>query len=67
MHYRKEYSIETRIARFHNIFDPLGAWDGGREKAPAALCCKVAVAKLTGNPEVEIWGDREQTRSLMTV
>jgi GDP-D-mannose 3', 5'-epimerase len=63
LHYGEEYGIATRIVRFHNIFGPLGTWDGGREKAPAALCRKVAVAKLTGNPEVEIWGDGEQTRS----
>jgi GDP-D-mannose 3',5'-epimerase len=63
LHYREDYGIETRIVRFHNIFGPLGTWEGGREKAPAALCRKVAVAKLTGNPEVEIWGDGEQTRS----
>jgi len=56
-------AIETRIVRLHNVFGPLGTWDGGREKAPAAICRKVAVAKLTGNPEVEIWGDGEQTRS----
>jgi len=62
-HYREDYGIETRIVRFHNIFGPLGTWTGGREKAPAAMCRKVAVAKLTGNPEVEIWGDGEQTRS----
>jgi nucleoside-diphosphate-sugar epimerase len=62
-HYRDDYGIETRTVRFHNIFGPLGTWDGGREKAPAALCRKVAVAKLTGNPEIEIWGDGEQTRS----
>jgi nucleoside-diphosphate-sugar epimerase len=62
-HYREQYAIETRIVRFHNIFGPLGTWTGGREKAPAAMCRKVAVAKLTGNPEVEIWGDGEQTRS----
>jgi GDP-D-mannose 3',5'-epimerase len=49
--------------RFHNIFGPLGTWEGGREKALAALCRKVAEAKLTGDPEVEIWGDGEQTRS----
>jgi nucleoside-diphosphate-sugar epimerase len=55
--------METRTVRFHNIFGPLGTWDGGREKAPAAMCRKVAAAKLTGNPEVEIWGDGEQTRS----
>jgi nucleoside-diphosphate-sugar epimerase len=63
LHYREEYKIETRIVRFHNIFGPLGTWKGGREKAPAAMCRKVATAKLTGNPEIEIWGDGEQTRS----
>jgi GDP-D-mannose 3', 5'-epimerase len=63
MHYREDHSMETRIVRFHNIFGPLGTWDGGREKAPAAICRKVAVAKLTGRYEVEIWGDGEQTRS----
>jgi nucleoside-diphosphate-sugar epimerase len=62
-HYREDYGIETRVVRFHNIFGPLGTWDGGREKAPAAMCRKVAVAKLTGNLEIEIWGDGEQTRS----
>ena len=62
-HYREDYGIETRIVRFHNIFGPLGTWDGGREKAPAALSRKIATAKLSGNPEVEIWGDGEQTRS----
>jgi GDP-D-mannose 3',5'-epimerase len=63
MHYREDYGLETRIVRFHNIFGPLGTWDGGREKAPAAMCRKVAISKLTGNPEIEIWGDGEQTRS----
>src|SRR5262245_61574829 len=58
-----EHGMAIRIARFHNIFGPLGAWDGGREKAPGAICRKVAIAKLTGNPEIEIWGDGEQTRS----
>ena len=62
-HYRDDYGIETRIVRFHNIFGPLGTWDGGREKAPAAMCRKVAVAKLSGASEIEIWGDGEQTRS----
>ena len=62
-YYAQDYGMETRIVRFHNIFGPLGTWDGGREKAPAALCRKIATAKLTGNPEVEIWGDGEQTRS----
>jgi len=63
IHYQEELGIETRIVRFHNIFGPLGSWNGGREKAPAALCRKVATAKSTGNPEVEVWGDGEQTRS----
>jgi nucleoside-diphosphate-sugar epimerase len=62
-HYREDYGIETRVVRFHNIFGPLGTWEGGREKAPAAMSRKVAVAKLTGNPVIEIWGDGEQTRS----
>jgi GDP-D-mannose 3', 5'-epimerase len=62
-HYRKDYGMETRIVRFHNIFGPYGTWEGGREKAPAALCRKVAIAKLTGNSEIDIWGDGEQTRS----
>ena len=63
MHYYQDYGLETRTVRFHNIFGPLGTWEGGREKAPAAMCRKVAYAKLTGNHEVEIWGDGEQTRS----
>jgi nucleoside-diphosphate-sugar epimerase len=63
MHYREDYGLETRTVRFHNIFGPLGTWEGGREKAPAALCRKIAFAKLTGNPEIEIWGDGGQTRS----
>ena len=62
-HYTQDYGLETRVVRFHNIFGPLGTWEGGREKAPAAMCRKVAIAKLTGNPEIEIWGDGEQTRS----
>lgn len=62
-HYREDYGLETRIVRFHNIFGPRGTWDGGREKAPAALCRKIATAKLTKNPVIEIWGDGEQTRS----
>jgi GDP-D-mannose 3', 5'-epimerase len=61
-HYRDDYGMVTRIVRFHNIFGPLGTWEGGREKAPAALCRKIALAKITGNP-VEIWGDGEATRS----
>jgi GDP-D-mannose 3', 5'-epimerase len=66
-HYREDYGLDTRIVRFHNIFGPLGTWDGGREKAPAAICRKVAVAKLTGSNEIEIWGDGQQTRSFCFV
>ena len=62
-HYREDYGIATRIVRFHNIFGPFGTWDGGREKAPAAMCRKIAVAKLAGKDEIEIWGDGKQTRS----
>jgi GDP-D-mannose 3',5'-epimerase len=63
MHYAHDYGMETRTVRFHNIYGPYGTWEGGREKAPAAMCRKIAYAKLTGNPEIEIWGDGEQTRS----
>ena len=62
-----DYGIETRVARYHNVYGPHGTWDGGREKAPAAICRKVAAAKLTGKHEIEIWGDGEQTRSFMYI
>ncbi len=62
-YYSEQYGLEIRIARFHNIFGPFGTWEGGREKAPAAICRKVAVAKLTCKNEIEIWGDGKQTRS----
>ncbi|HLA95684.1 MAG TPA: NAD-dependent epimerase/dehydratase family protein [Pyrinomonadaceae bacterium] len=62
-HYREDYGLETRIVRFHNIFGESGTWEGGREKAPAALCRKIATAKFSGVNEIEIWGDGEQTRS----
>ncbi|MDQ3133032.1 MAG: NAD-dependent epimerase/dehydratase family protein [Acidobacteriota bacterium] len=63
MHYRNDYGIETRTVRFHNIFGEKGTWEGGREKAPAAMCRKIAEAKLSDKTEIEIWGDGEQTRS----
>ncbi len=63
MHYTQDYGMQTRVVRFHNIFGPQGTWTGGREKAPAALCRKIANAKLSGNREIEMWGDGEQTRS----
>jgi nucleoside-diphosphate-sugar epimerase len=62
-YYYEDYGLRTYVVRFYNIFGPLGTWKGGKEKAPAALCWKVAIAKLTGNHVVEIWGDGEQTRS----
>lgn len=63
--YMRNYGIEVRVARFHNIFGPQGTWRGGREKAPAALCRKVAEAPLGGM--IEIWGDGEQTRSFLYI
>lgn len=59
--------IDARIARFRNVYGPEGTWTGGREKAPAALCRKIAKAKLSGNPEVEVWGDGEQVRSFVYI
>lgn len=60
-HYREDYGLETRIVRFHNIFGPLGTYDGGREKSPAAICRKMALAKPVDS--IEVWGDGKQTRS----
>lgn len=66
-HFREDYGLETRVARYHNVYGPLGTWTGGREKAPAAICRKVIEAKASGNHEIEIWGDGKQTRSFMYV
>jgi nucleoside-diphosphate-sugar epimerase len=66
-YYREERGIETRVARYHNVYGPHGSWCDGREKAPAALCRKVATAVLTGDHNIDIWGDGEQTRSFMYV
>jgi nucleoside-diphosphate-sugar epimerase len=66
-HFREDYGLETRVARFHNVYGPLGTWQGGREKAPAAVCRKVLEAKASGIHEIEIWGDGHQTRSFMYV
>jgi GDP-D-mannose 3', 5'-epimerase len=55
--------LESRIVNFHNVFGPLGTWQGGQEKAPAALCRKIATTQLEGLNDIEIWGDGEQTRS----
>jgi GDP-D-mannose 3',5'-epimerase len=64
-YYYKDYGFETRIVRFHNVYGPLGTYEGGKEKAPAAICRKVALSEE--NSEVEVWGDGEQTRSFMFV
>jgi GDP-D-mannose 3',5'-epimerase len=66
-HFREDYGIATRVARYHNVYGPNGTYDGGREKAPAAICRKVIAAKLSGTHEIEIWGDGEQTRSFMYI
>jgi nucleoside-diphosphate-sugar epimerase len=66
-HFQEDFGLETRVARYHNVYGVNGTYDGGREKAPAALCRKVAQAVLTGRHEIEIWGDGEQTRSFMYV
>jgi GDP-D-mannose 3',5'-epimerase len=62
-----DFGIETRVARYHNVYGPHGTYTGGREKAPAAICRKVAAAKLAGEDGIEIWGDGEQTRSFMYI
>jgi len=66
-HFREDFGITTRVARYHNVYGPQGTYDGGREKAPAAICRKVITAKLAGKPEIEIWGDGLQTRSFMYI
>jgi GDP-L-fucose synthase len=62
-HFSEDFGLTTRVARYHNVYGPLGTYDGGREKAPAAICRKVATAVLSGSHEIEIWGSGEQTRS----
>ena len=66
-HFAEDFGLVTRVARYHNVYGPEGTWDGGREKAPAAVCRKVAIAAITGQHEIEIWGDGEQTRSFMYI
>jgi len=66
-HFREDYGLETRIARYHNVYGPLGTFEGGREKAPAAICRKVVEAVLSGEHRIEIWGSGEQTRSFMYI
>jgi GDP-D-mannose 3',5'-epimerase len=66
-HFREDYKLTARVARYHNVYGPFGTYDGGREKAPAAVCRKVITAKMTGKHEIEIWGDGHQTRSFMYI
>jgi GDP-D-mannose 3',5'-epimerase len=66
-HFEEDYGLQCRVARYHNVYGPYGTWEGGREKAPAAMCRKVLEAKHSGNREIEIWGDGHQTRSFMYV
>jgi nucleoside-diphosphate-sugar epimerase len=66
-HFREDFNVVARVARYHNVYGPHGSWIGGREKAPAAVCRKIAEAKLTGRHEIEIWGDGNQTRSFMFI
>jgi GDP-D-mannose 3', 5'-epimerase len=66
-HFMEDFGLQTRVARYHNVYGPWGAWTGGREKAPAAICRKVAEAERSGRHEIEVWGDGRQTRSFMYV
>jgi len=66
-HFREDFGLVTRMARYHNVYGPNGTWTGGREKAPAAVCRKVIEAKASGKHEIEIWGDGHQTRSFMYI
>jgi nucleoside-diphosphate-sugar epimerase len=66
-HFTEDFGLETRVARYHNVYGPLGTYDGGREKAPAALCRKIINAKLNKEKSIDIWGDGEQTRSFMYI
>jgi nucleoside-diphosphate-sugar epimerase len=66
-HFEEDFGLQTRVARYHNVYGPLGTYEGGREKAPAAICRKVIEAKASGAQEIEIWGDGSQTRSFMYI
>lgn len=66
-HFEEDFGLQCRVARYHNVYGPLGTYDGGREKAPAAMCRKVIEAKTSGKHEIEIWGDGHQTRSFMYI
>ena len=66
-HFTEDFKLQTRVARYHNVYGPLGTYDGGREKAPAALCRKIIQAKLNSQNKIQVWGDGEQTRSFMFI
>ena len=66
-HFMEDFGLRIRVARYHNVYGSFGTWEGGREKAPAAICRKVIQAKRSGHPEIEIWGDGKQTRSFMHI
>ena len=66
-HFLEDFGLQTRVARYHNVYGPLGTWTGGREKAPAAICRKVITAKLSGDHTIQIWGDGRQSRSFMYI
>ena len=66
-HFYEDYGLETRVARYHNVYGPMGTFDGGREKAPAALCRKLIIAKNSREKKIDVWGDGEQTRSVMFI
>jgi GDP-D-mannose 3', 5'-epimerase len=66
-HFEEDFNLQCRVARFHNVYGPNGTWTGGREKAPAAVCRKVIEAKASGQHEIDIWGDGNQTRSFMYI
>jgi GDP-D-mannose 3', 5'-epimerase len=66
-HFREDFGLRTRVARFHNVYGPHGTWDGGREKAPAAICRKIIQAKVSGRHQIDIWGSGQQTRSFMYI
>ena len=66
-HFTEDYGIDTKVARFHNIYGPMGTYDGGREKAPAAICRKIAIAKMKNEKIIDVWGDGKQTRSFLYI
>lgn len=66
-HFEEDFDLQCRVARFHNVYGPFGSYAGGREKAPAAICRKVIAAQMSGQSEIEIWGDGNQTRSFMYI